>query len=500
MTIATVCEGMDGKMISRRGMAAGIAALGWHGWARTARAAETRPLAERLAAYASSLRYEDLDAATIERVKSHVIDVLGCGIAAFDERPVRVCREIAQSVQGPATILGTVRKTSPDLAAFANGAAGRYYDLNDIYVGKMTCHPSDQIAPCWAVAESEGARGHDLITAIALAYEINCRLVDALDISSRGWDSPVFSLPAVALAAGKLMKLDAAKLTEAVNLAINDHISMGQTRRQVLSDWKGLADGEATRNAVFAAMLARGGLTGPTPVFEGTLGLFKQVSGEANIDAAKFGGHGNPFRINQCGMKAYPAVVFTQTAIVAATEIAGEVAKGAPDKAAALERIASIEIATSKRGLVQTGTDREKWAPATRETADHSMPYITARAMFDGDITNDSYAPAKLKEPRILAFMQKITVAEDPALTARTGGAVPTRITAILADGQRVSREVNDIPGFAARPMQRPDIDRKFRGNIGQRWPREKTDAVLQALWALENTQDIGGLLATLTV
>src|SRR2546426_7741493 len=333
--------------------------------------------------------------------------------------------------------------------------------------------------------------------------EINCRLVDALDISSRGWDSPVFSLPAVALAAGKLMKLDAAKLTEAVNLAINDHISMGQTRRQVLSDWKGLADGEASRNAVFAAMLARGGLTGPTPIFEGTLGLFKQVSGEASIDVAKFGGHRNPFRINQCGMKAYPAVVFTQTAIVAATAIAAEVTRGAPvgyDRAAALERIASIEIATSRRGLVQTGTDREKWAPVTRDTADHSMPYITARAMFDGDITNDSYAPAKLKEPRILAFMQKITVAEDPVLTARTGGAVPTRITAILADGQRVSREVNDIPGFAGRPMQRPDIDRKFRGNIGKRWPREKTDAALQSLWVLENTQDIGALLAALTV
>src|SRR3984893_6519209 len=493
-------DAIDGKKISRRSIVAGIAALGVYGLARNARAAETRPLAERMAVYAAALRYEDLDAATIERVKSHVIDVLGGAIGASDERAGRICREIAQSVQGAATIIGTARKPSPDLAAFANGAAGRYYDLNDIYVGRTTTHPSDQIAPCFAVAESERASGHDLITAIALAYEINCRLVDALDISSRGGDSPVFSLPAVALAVGKLMKLDAAKLTEAVNLAINDHISMGQTRRQVLSDWKGLADGEASRNAVFAAMLARGGLTGPTPIFEGTLGLFQQVSGEASIDVAKFGGHGNPFRINQCGMKAYPAVVFTQTAIVAATAIADEVTKGPPDKAAALERIVSIEIATSKRGRVQTGTDREKWAPATRDTADHSMPYITARAMFDGDITNDSYAPAKLKEPRILAFMQKITVAEDPVLTARTGGAVPTRITAILANGQRVSREVNDIPGFAGRPMQRPDIDRKFRGNIGNRWPREKTDAVLQSLWVLENTQDIGALLAALTV
>src|SRR5437763_9293043 len=100
-------------------------------------AQSTRPLAERLAAYADALRYDDLDAATIERVKAHFIDTLGCGIAAFDEKPVRICRDIAQSVQGGATIIGTTRKTSPDLAAFVNGAASRYYDLNDTYVGRM---------------------------------------------------------------------------------------------------------------------------------------------------------------------------------------------------------------------------------------------------------------------------------------------------------------------------------------------------------------------------
>ena len=96
--------------------------------------------------------------------------------------------------------------------------------------------------------------------------------------------------------------------------------------------------------------------------------------------------------------------------------------------------------------------------------------------------------------------MAKVTVVEDPELIARVGDAVPTRITAVLADGRRVSREVNDIPRFAGKPMQRPDIDHKFRGNIGKRWPRAKTDAVVQSLWVLENTQDIGALLATLTV
>src|SRR5712691_6457059 len=262
--------------IPRRRVIAGMAAFGLWGLAPRLPAAESvaskspaRPLAERLAAYADGLRYDDLDAATIERVKSHFIDTIGCGIAAFDERPVRICRNVALvAAAASATVIGTNRRTTPDLATFAN------------------------IAACLAVAESERSSSAELITAIVLAYEINCRLIVAFDITSRGWDVPVFSLPAVALAAGKLMKLPPAQLAQAVGLAINDHIPMAQTRVQALSDWKGLADAEAGRNAVFAALLARGGLTGPAPIFEGNSGFFKQISGPADVDVGAFGRRG----------------------------------------------------------------------------------------------------------------------------------------------------------------------------------------------------------------
>jgi 2-methylcitrate dehydratase len=449
------------------------------------------PLAARLAGYADRLRYEDIDAATIERVKTHLIDTIGCGIGAFDEGPVGICRNVALSVNGNATIIGTNRRTTAELASFANGAAFRYFDFNDTYVGRFSVHPSDHIAACLAVAEAERASVRDLIVAIVIAYEVNCRLVDALDITARGWDPPVMSLPAVALAAGKLMKLGPEQLTQAVNIAVNDHIPMAQTRVQTLSDWKGLADAEAARNAVFAALLARGGLTGPAPVFEGQSGFFKQVSGSADIDPDKFAPHDTPFLINRCAIKPYPAVIYTQTAIVAGIEVAREVGS--------LDRIAAIEIATTQRGYQRTGSEVEKWSPKTRETADHSLPYITARAMFDGDITNESFATDMFSDPRILAFMQKITVREDPVLTARVGGA-PTRVTAILTDGQRISREVDYAPGFAERPMNRSEVERKFRGNVGKRWPRERTDAVLRALWALDETNDLSGLLAKLSM
>ena len=240
-------------------------------------------LADRLAAYASALRYDDLDAATLERVKTLVIDTIGCGMGAWDERPVRACREIALSVNGPATVIGTARRTSTDMAAFANGAAFRYLDFNDTYVGKFAAHPSDNIAACLAVAEAERASAQELIVAIVIAYEVNCRLVDAFDISARGWDPPVFGLPAVALAAGRLMKLTPEQMTQGVNLAINDHIPLALTRVGALSDWKSLAAAEAGRNAVFAARLARAGLTGPAPIFEGTSGLFQQLTARVTV-------------------------------------------------------------------------------------------------------------------------------------------------------------------------------------------------------------------------
>ncbi|MBX9829052.1 MAG: MmgE/PrpD family protein [Xanthobacteraceae bacterium] len=451
-----------------------------------------RPLAERLAAYAHGLTYEDIDETTIERVKTFLIDSIGCGIGAWDEKPVRICRELALVTAGPATVIGTDRRTTAELAAFANAAAIRYLDFNDTYVGRFAVHPSDNIAACLAVAEAERASVRELITAIVIAYEVNCRLVDAFDISNRGWDPPIFGLPAVALAAGRLMKLPPEKLSHAVSIAINDHIPMAQTRVGALSDWKGLAAPEAGRNAVFAARLAAAGLTGPAPIFEGRSGFFQQVSGEAQVDVDAFGRRGVQFRIHRCSLKPYPAVIYTQTAIVAGIEVAKEVGS--------LDRISAIEIATTRRGYQRTGSEPEKWKPDTRETADHSLPYITARAMFDGDITNQSFEPQKFREPAILAFMKKIKVAEDPALTARTGGAVPTRVTAILSDGRRISREVDHAPGFAERPMTRDEVERKFRGNVGERWPKKQTDDVLKALWALDQTERLPTLLGKLSL
>ena len=306
-------------------------------------------------------------------------------------------------------------------------------------------------------------------------------------MSARGWDVPMLSLPAVALAAGKLMKLPSDKLAQAVSLALNDHISMGQTRAQELSDWKGIADAEASRNAIFGAMLARAGLTGPAPIFEGRWGFFNLVTGPAEIDISRFGGHGVPFLIHQCGLKSYAAHITAQTTVPAAVALAKDIGN--------LDRIVAIEIGTTRRGKQIAGSDADKWAPETKETADHSLPYIAARAMIDGDIDSNSYTPDKLHDPRVLALMSKIAVREDPDFATLTVNVPPNSSHCHTRQRPKGCASGRQHARLSGAPGDRADVERKFRSNIGRRWPQQQTDAVLQSLWTFDQTHDLSALL-----
>ncbi|WP_442793679.1 MmgE/PrpD family protein [Paraburkholderia sp. ZP32-5] len=453
------------------------------------RAEETKNIAERLADYTYSLTYDDLDPATIEAVKTHLADALGCGVAALKQRPVEIAREVAladSGGNGTSTVMGTSARTSPALAAFANGAAIRYYDLNDVYAGKEIGHPSDNATACLAQGEAQKAHGRDVILAIAIAYEIDCRLMDGASASSRGWDHPIYSLPAAALASGKLMKLTPAQLTQAVNIAINGHIALNQTRVQTMSNWKGLADADATRNGVFAAELARGGITGPSPIFEGEAGLFKQVTGPFTVDTSAFGNKTQRFKIRDCAVKFYPAQVLTQTAIIAGIDVAKQVGD--------LSRITAIEIRTSQQGRFTAGLDKEKWAPASSETADHSLPYVTVRAMLDGDIGLNSYRQEALHDPKALALMKRTTVVADPELTKLFPKYYVTVVTATLDNGKTYSKRVDDVPGFATHPMTRADFEVKFHKNADDVIGAQQANAALALLWDFENLDDISKL------
>lgn len=450
-------------------------------------------LAHRLARYAAALRFEDIDPQSLEAAKTLFIDAIGCAIASHHSRVVQRCRALAQSFPGPCTVLGTATRTTMDMAAFVNGAAVRYLDMNDTYMGPGDpTHPSDTLSACLAVAQAQGTDGRALLTAMMVAYEVNCRLLDGGVLIPNGWDYTYMTLPATALAAGKLMELNAGQLAQAVNLSLVAHIPMLQTRAQHLSDWKGLANAQATRDAVFAAQLAQQGVTGPAPIFEGTFGVFRQLGAEFSVDVEDFGGRAGQFRINATSIKPYAAEWFALTAIRAVIDMAPEVGE--------LAGVAEIRVETTSRGREFLAAESEKWDPQTREAADHSMPFIVARALLDRSITIDSYSPASLQDPRVQRLMAKVKVAEDPALTAMCPAKTPNRVTIRMEDGRVLQRQVDDLPGFAGRMMSRPEVEAKFRGNVARFWSVDQTSRALEAMWRLENVDNLNGLLAQFVV
>jgi hypothetical protein len=211
-------------------------------------------LAHQLANYTCALRFGDLSKETVHEVKRRVIDSIGCALGAWKEEPCAIARKVASefSAKNGSTILGTNHKAPPDWAAFASGCCIRYFDYNDTYLSKEPAHPSDNISAALAVAESVGANGRELITAIALAYEVQCRLCDAASIRARGWDHVTYGAFSTALAAARLMKLDPEKTRHAVNIAGVASAAMRQARVGELSHWKGVAFANAARHLLSA--------------------------------------------------------------------------------------------------------------------------------------------------------------------------------------------------------------------------------------------------------
>jgi len=416
-------------------------------------------LSERLAEYASSLTYDDLSESVVKEAKKRLLDSLGCAMGSFWEAPVKAARRLVVSgYPGKAsTLLGTRKKTTPDMATFVNGLMVRYFDFNDTYLSKEPAHPSDNIPACLATAEMEGRSGKELVLAIVLAYEVQCRLCDAANLRHRGWDHVNYGLVSGALSAGKLLGLSREQMAQAVNISLNSHLAMRQVRAGALSMWKGFSFANASRNAVFSALLAREGITGPAPVFEGEMGFFNQVSGRFQLDVKSFGGKGRRFRLEDTFVKFYPAEYHAQTAIWAALGLREKI-QGDP-----MKRVAYVGVETHEAGYTILGKDPEKWVPETRETADHSLPYIVTMALLEGRIDNDSYSASKLKDPAVREFMKRVIVKEDKAMTEVYPRSIPNRVTVKLDDGETFVVKVDDPRGHPSNPMTEEEVEQKFR-------------------------------------
>ena len=329
----------------------------------------TSNLADRLANFALSTDFDRLPAGVVAEAKRRLLDAFACAAGAMAEPAPIIARKAARAVSSNAGagLFGGGR-SAPDWAAFANGVHIRYLDCNDTYLSLEPAHPSDNWAAIMAAGESVGADGRAWITAAAIAYEVQCRLCDAASIRARGWDHVTYGSISSALAASKLFGLNHEQTVHALGIAGTTGTALRLTRAGELSMWKGCAFAHAARNGVFAATLAREGMTGPAPLFEGDMGFWQQVSGPFSL--AKLGGpEASDWMLPKTSIKFVPAEYHSQSAIAVAFDLRRSIPDPSPSK------IRSIQIATFRTAVEIIGQDPEKWRPKTRETADHSLPY-----------------------------------------------------------------------------------------------------------------------------
>lgn len=448
----------------------------------------TTTIAERLSEYASTLRYEDLPADVVHRAKCFFVDSFGCALGGYDSEPVDIARALAANITSkqPARIFCSGETTSLDLAVFANAAMVRYLDFNDGYIGLEAGHPSDNIAGIVTAGEVAKADGKTLIVATVIAYEVFGRMCDTLNIKPMGFDHVTIGAMASVLSIARVLGLTQAQMTEALNLIVAGNVALYQTRIGNVSMWKGCAYANASRNAVFAAQLAARGMTGPSPIFEGRAGYFKAVS-QRPFELAPFGGKsGSSFKIMDCLIKRYPLGQYSQSVVDAAIQ--------ARARAGDVNNIASVEVRTLHTAVSMMAGDPEKWRPANRESADHSMPYTAGIALMYGEIKEEHFDDPYLHDPALLELVSRIKCVVSEEANGREPEAMLCDLDVILKDGRRESVRVEYHRGHSKNFMSDAEIEEKYYSLAEGVLPRPRAQALAAQLWKLEELKDPGVL------
>jgi 2-methylcitrate dehydratase len=454
-----------------------------------------KTISRAIAEWVSSLTIRDIPDNVIEEVKKRFIDTLGVAVGAFYEEPVKIARWLAESSSAtriPATIWGTRKRGSADLVDFANGCACRYFDFNDTYLSKEALHPSDSIPAIIAAAEIVDAPPERIIEGIVAAYEVIGALADAYSVRGRGWDHTVYINIGSAAGVAKVLGLDVDKTEEAINIATNTSLALRQTRAGELSMWKGCAAAHASRNGLFSALLAWKGMTGPKPVFEGEFGFFNVALCGERFELPKLGGDG--FRLLKTSIKYWPVEYHSMSAVEAALKIVNKYGKINPDM------VESITIETFTVSYKIIVKDPEKWDPKTRETADHSLPYITAAALIDGRIWIDTFKPERYLAEDVRKLMKKMKIVVSEKYDEIYPEGIGNKIIIKFKDGRVVEEESIYPPGHFKNPLDRKGVEEKFlkvtRGLVDE----SKAKEFLTKAWALEKLEDVGRLIRLLVV
>jgi len=413
---------------------------------------------QKLAAFTARASYDDLSELARAQLKIRVLDALGCALGATGGMPVRAIRDQIGEFDGRASCsLVGGGCAGPDRAAFYNGALVRYLDFNDSYLAKgETCHPSDNLGAVLAASEYADRSGRDLMTALAVAYQVQCRLSDEAPVRAKGFDHTTQGAYAVAAGVAKALGLDAAQTANAIGMCGSAFNALRVTRTGALSHWKGLAYPNMAACCTFAVFLARRGITGPAEVFEGNKGFKEAIAGDFEIDWQRE----NLERVTRTILKKYNAEIHAQSAIDAVLALhvhADEV-----------EHV-DLEIFDVAYHIIGGGEEGDKTGVHTKEEADHSLPYMLAAAIIDGQLMPAQYVPERIVRDDVQVMLRKVAVRPNARYSARFPDEHACKVTVTLKSGRTLETEPHDYEGFHTRPMPWDAAVRKFTALAGER-------------------------------
>ncbi len=409
------------------------------------------PVVQEIVNHSGEILSRGLEKNVEDELKKRIADSIITSFGARDAPPVAIERNAFLPMSGKlrSRVYFGYGEATPDIAAFINGSMTRYLDYNDTYLSKEALHPSDNIPPLISVADAFDLDGDSVLKAAALSYDVVGALADAVSIRDRGWDHVTYISISASAGLAQLMGLDGRKFENAISLGLNNSISMRQTRAGELSMWKGCTAADASRNSVFAAILASGGFTGPSPIFTGEMGFFKQVSGKFDLKLT----HGKVLRTM---IKNFPVEYHAMSAAEVALNIREKI-KG---------RIRKIEVETFEVAHSIIIKDPEKLRPKTRETADHSMPYIVAYTLLYGAPNPSSYDDSHLSDPKILELIDRSTYTVTERFNRMYPEYLPVKIT-ITTDSGLFSEEMDVPKGHHRKPYTWDDLQSKGNRVMG---------------------------------
>ena len=443
-------------------------------------------ITKQVAGFASTLRFEDLSEETVHAATQRLIDSLGCGLGAHDCEPAQIGLRMTRGQtpgKAPGRVLFYGDVLPAEAAAFVNTAMIRNFDFNDRYPGG---HPSDALGALLALATARPTDGRRLLTAMAVIYEIFGRFADAAQLSRRGWDQGFGITLSAAAGICNYLGLPMEATADAVGIAATSAVPLRVTRSGELTAWKNVATAYASRNGAFAALLAAEGMAGPHNAFEGRHGLFENITGPFQLEP--FPTEGGPSLVPRVQIKYWPVETNGQPVIWAALKLRETIAPA---------DIQEIEVFANKFTWFEIGSEPQKWDPQTRETADHSLPFMLARALVDGPVTTRSFTDDKVRDPSLRPLMSKIKVTVDDALEAALPRMI-LRVKVKTTDGREHNVEIVDPLGHPDNPMRDRDIEAKFSAMVEPIIGRERCRKALDGLWRIDESRDVGALAALL--